>query len=175
MKPMLLRGLLATLLIATAAGKIWGSGLAEPDIRRAALAVLTSKGWPASQGPGIPHVTDGPILFTAPGCSSETQVYLIGLSLQVLPILDGVSQPGSTRRIVYLGRTWGAPDRLALRLEWLRWKLLSPFGLGRFVPGSLALAVFDPPGCHSAETIDWGLAWDRRTIAQLPAPANGKP
>lgn len=171
MKAGLLRGILAALLVATAAGKIWGSP-GEPDLRAAAVAVIEAKGWPVSQGQGIPDLIGPPIHFTMPGCQRPTQVFLLSPNLQLLPLVERIVEADYTRRIVYMGRTWSAEDRMGLRLEWLKWKVLSVFRLGRFVASSTALMIAEPPGCNVAEAVDWGLAWDRRTIARLPAPGS---
>ena len=164
----LLRGILATLLLVSAVGKIGSTRQLEADIRPATMAVLALKGWPTRAGAEDPTaVLQPPIEFVAPGCNGAARIFLVDLNLQMMPMLDQVIEAGYTRRIVYMGLTWPTEDRLGLRLEWLRHKVLSLFGLGRYVTSSTALVVAEPPGCHAADLLDWSLAWDRQTLAAV--------
>jgi hypothetical protein len=160
-----LRGLLATLLLASAAGKIWNTRQVETDIRPATIAVVALKGWPThAEAENPADIVRPPIEFAAPGCNGKARIFLVGLNLQMMPMLDQMIEAGYTRRIVYMGRTWPGEDRLGLRLEWLKHKALSLFGLGRYVASSTALVVAEPPGCRAADLLDWNLAWDRQTV-----------
>jgi hypothetical protein len=167
MSASLLRVILACLLLTTASVKVWGTRMTDPDIRPALVALLEHQGWPTHDDPDSPRLLRTPIFFEAPGCESPAQIFLIDLSLQMMPMLDRIIGPGNTRRIVYVGRTWPAEDRLGLRLEWLRHKVLSLFGIGRYVASSTALVVVEPPGCRAADLLDWSLVWDRQTLARV--------
>jgi hypothetical protein len=171
MRPRPLRIILAALLLATAAGKIWGPRLtADPDIRSATMAVLALKGWPAYEQPvGEAEILGAPIHFELPGCEETAQIFLTNVNLQKLPLLDQTIKTGYTRRIVYMGRTWQSEDRLGMRLEWLKYKALSLLGLGRYVASSTVLVIAQPAGCRAADLLDWGLAWDRHTMASISA------
>lgn len=163
---LLMRGLLVVLLLVSAAGKIWSTRQLETDIRPATIAVVALKGWPTHEEAEKPaDILRPPIEFLAPGCSGTARIFLVDLNLQMMPMLDQVIEAGYTRRIVYMGRTWLSEDRLGLRLEWLKHKALSLFGLGRYVASSTALVITEPPGCRAADLLDWTLAWDRQTLA----------
>lgn len=170
MSRLLLRGILVLLLLVSAVGKIGGARQPETDIRPAAVAVLTLKGWPTHEQTVTENPSDilrPPIEFLAPGCDRAARIFMINLNLQMMPMLDQVIDAGYTRRIVYMDRTWLSEDRLGLRLEWLRHKALSLFGLGRYVASSTALVITEPPGCRASDLLDWSLAWERDTLASV--------
>jgi hypothetical protein len=166
-----LRIILAALLLATATGKIWAPRLtADPDIRSATVAVLALKGWPAKVQPADPsQILDAVIHFEPPACEEAVQIFLTNVNLQKLPYLDQTLKAGYTRRVIYMGRTWQSEDRLGMRLEWLKYKILALFGLGRFVASSTVLVIAEPAGCRAADLPDWGLAWDRQMLASISA------
>lgn len=156
-----LRTILAGLLIATAAGKVWRSRAAEPDIRTAVIALVALEGWSAYEETGSPDDPLGKaIKFRADGCDGLGQVFLVDLGLQLAPLLDRAIGPGYSRRFVYLGRTWLTQDRLGMRLEWLRNKALSLFGLGRYVANETVLVIAEPRECRSADKVNWGAVWE---------------
>jgi hypothetical protein len=168
MNRLVLRSILATLVLATAAGKIWSTRQLEADIRPATIAVVALKGWPTHAEAEDPaDILRAPIEFLPPGCNGTARIFLVDLNLQMMPMLDQMIEAGYTRRIVYMGRTWPSEDRLGLRLEWLKHKVLALFGVGRYVASSTALVVAEPPGCRAADLLDWGLAWDRQTLAAV--------
>jgi hypothetical protein len=169
MRSHLLRIILAAFVLATATSKVWGPRLAtDPDIRSTTIAVLALKGWPAYEQPSdASQILDAPIYFEAPGCEEAAQIFLTNVNLQKMPLLDQTIKAGYTRRIVYMGRTWLSEDRLGMRLVWLKHKVLSLFGLGRYVASSTALVIAEPADCRAADLLDWGLAWDRQMLASI--------
>jgi hypothetical protein len=160
-----LRALLAGLLIATVAAKIWGPrNVAEVDIRAAVVTLVTGHGWSAyDEAATSPDPLGKAINFQAPECEALGQVFPIDLGLQLAPMLDGVIRPGYTRRFVYMGRTWLTEDRFGMRLEWLKHRVLSMFGLGRYVANETALVIAEPHDCRVADKVGWSAVWERRT------------
>jgi hypothetical protein len=99
------------------------------------------------------------------------EVVALNINLQEAPFFETFFGPGYVKTFAYLDRTWLAEDLLGMRLAWLKNKPLYMFGLGRFVTIPTGLLIAEPSGCHIAETIDWSLVWDRRTMAAvLPRP-----
>jgi hypothetical protein len=160
-----LRAMLAGLLIATVAAKIWGSrNSTEVDTRAAVIALVKGQGWSAyDEAATSPSALGKAINFWAPECEALGQVFAIDLGLQLAPMLDGVIRPGYTRRFVYIGRTWLTEDRFGMRLEWLKYRVLSIFGLGTYVANETALVIAEHHDCRMADKVRWSAVWERRT------------
>ena len=160
-----LRAMLAGLLIATVAAKIWGPrNIAEIDTRAAVVALVTGQGWSAYDDAATsPNHLGKAINFRAPECEAQGQVFPIDLGLQLAPMLNDIIRPGYTRRFVYIGRTWLSEDRFGMRLEWLKYRVLSIFGLGRYVANETALVIAEPHDCRVADKVVWSAVWERRT------------
>lgn len=171
MWPFALRVILAGLLISTVAGKIWLAHAKPADFRAAAIDLVARQGWAAQEETGNTEQPLGnAINFRAAGCQASGQIFVVGLNLQAAPMLDHITRPGYARRFVYLGRTWLNQDRLAMRLEWLKYKVLSLLWLGRYEANESALIVVEPPDCRRAETVDWSRLWERGGAkAHLPS------
>jgi hypothetical protein len=160
-----LRTILAGLLIATISAKIWRPhNITEVDTRAAVVALVTGQGWSAyDEAATSPNSLGKAINFWAPECEALGQVFAIDLGLQLAPMLDGVIRPGYTRRFVYIDRTWLTEDRFGMRLEWLKYRVLSIFGLGRYVANETALVIAEPHDCRVADKVGWSAVWERRT------------
>jgi hypothetical protein len=162
MKAVALRTAFAALLLATVISKMYA-----PNVDRAldagVLAALALHGLSPHRGPSEEGAALFPsIYFEAPGCDGVVQVMPIQLNLQEGPLLDGVGAPSYVRRFIYLDRTWQNPDRLGMRLVWLKYRALYMLGLSPYVPSTLALLVAQPNGCQAAEAIDWRSVWRLR-------------
>jgi hypothetical protein len=99
------------------------------------------------------------IAFKVTGCESALQVVYLHLSLTEAPFLDSASDPNYARRYIYLGRVWNKPDVVAMRLAWLKQRLLGLIGQSPFVMERMVLFVSSPPHCDAIERIDWFSVW----------------
>ena len=167
MSSVVLRPILAGLLTATVAAKIWGPPPAtEVDIRTAVVALIALRGWSAyDEAAGSPIALGKAINFQAPECDGIGQVFAVDLGLQLAPMLDRVVKPGYTRRFVYMGRTWAAPDRFGMRLEWLKNRALSLLRVGRYVANETVLVITEPNHCRMGDKVNWSAAWERGTLS----------
>jgi hypothetical protein len=175
MSRIVLRVVLAGLLLAGVAGKLGIS--AEPgrdDVGRAVLRVLNEHGFSAWADVSKKRSELLPVAvqLQAPGCDGPIEIVPVNINLQEAPLFGAEVRPDYTRQFAYLDGVWSKEDRLGLRLRWVKYKALSALGLSRFVAISTGLLVASPPGCHLAQTIDWSMVWDRRTIAATKATAN---
>ena len=167
MSVMLLRIIFAGLLLATVASKAQvPTDFSRDDVSGIVIKVLNQHGLSARADiPEERNVLRDAVHFRAPGCDGIIEVLPIYINLQEAPLFDAVIRPSYTKRFAYLDRIWLTEDRLGMRLVWLKYKALSIFGLSRFVTIPVGLLVASPPSCHIAQTVDWSLVWDRRTIA----------
>lgn len=163
MRPSAVRILLATLLCAAIVQKSWLSAVAQPDFQAEVIQLLTRHGWLAYPAPGNPDepLANLRISFLAAGCAEEGRIFMVGLGLQDTPMLDHIIGPGYTRRFVYLGRAWLTQDRMEMRLEWLKQKTLSLFGLGQYTVNEVVLIIAEPSECGRADGVDWSVLWRR--------------
>jgi len=160
MKAVALRAALIGLLVASVGYKLQRVDTERPDIRSAVMDLIARKGWPAEQLAGSsPEVIGKIVTFRAEGCGLNGQVYVVDLGFQAVPILDRAIEPDYKRHIAYLGRTWDTPDRVGVRLEWLKQKVLSALGIGDYAVNDVALVIAEPPGCRVADKVDWSGAW----------------
>jgi hypothetical protein len=155
------RVLFAGLLLGALAARIQASH--EPvdyDVRPAVAGLLASGGIEARIMPSEDGALLKAVSFDAPECSGRIDVFPVRLSLQEGPLFDAAVGAGRERRIAYLGRTWEAPSRLDLRLEWLKYKVLSVLGLSPYTASTTALLIASPKGCAFAgRSIDWARFW----------------
>lgn len=168
MRAALLRTAFVALLAATVITKMHAPRV-ERTLDAGVIATLAHHGLSpqhhsAEQGSALPSS----ISFNAPGCDGAVQVVPIQLNLQEGPLLNTVGAANYSRRIVYLDRTWRDPDRLGMRLVWLKYKALSLLGMSPYVPTTLALLVAQPRGCHAAEAIDWRAVWQQPASKPVP-------
>jgi hypothetical protein len=160
MKSLALRVILVALLILTIADKVWRPRATPSDMGREVLSFAARNGWTAHQEAAATDSPLGsPITFRAESCDKPGQIYLVHLSLQAAPMLNHVIPPDYARRFVYLGRTWFIEDRWGMRLEWLKQRVLSLFGLARYTVNDTVLVITEPGGCHIADNVDWSLVW----------------
>lgn len=165
------RVFLASLLIITVADKIWRARALPMDMRSAVLNFAASNGWAAYEETGAPDSPLGSsITFRADACDASGQIFLVHLSLQAAPMLDHAIPSNHSRRFVYMGRMWLTQDRWSMRLEWLKQRLLSLFGLAHYnMVNETVLVVAEPGGCRVADKVDWSSVWGRRVdSAYLP-------
>jgi hypothetical protein len=101
------------------------------------------------------------IAFTPPGCAGEARVTPVQINLQEAPLFDGLTSADQSWRLIYLGQTWTEPDRLGLRLEWIKHKALAILGRGPYAPDKTVLFVVAPRACQVADSIDWQRVWVR--------------
>jgi hypothetical protein len=168
MKAAALRMTLAALLLATVVSKTHAPRV-ESNLDAGVLATLAHYGLSpqhrvAEQDSALPSS----IYFEAPGCDGAVQVMPIQLNLQEAPLLSSVGAPNYDRHFIYLDRSWQHPDRLGMRLVWLKYKALSLLGLSPYVPTTLALLVAEPHGCEAAEMIDWRTVWQQQNLKPVP-------
>ncbi len=159
-----LRAVLASLLILTVAFKMQAP--ADPTRKQLVARVVNvlaghhlsvlEQNWRPS-----PELLPVVVRFEAPGCRAPVEVMLVNINLHEVPLFKGRVAADYTRLFAYLDRTWSTEDRLAMRLTWLKHKVLSILGLGRFVTITKVLLVASPPGCSVASGIDWSPVWDR--------------
>jgi len=161
------RVLFAGLLLGALAARIQASHEpAEYDVRPAVADLLASRGIAARILPSEDNALLKAVAFDAPQCGGRVDVFPVRLSLQEAPLFEAAVGEGREQRIAYLGRTWDAPSRLGLRLEWLKYKALSVSGLGTYTTNTTALLIASPKGCALARSIDWAPFWH-------DAPAKG--
>lgn len=154
------RVLFASLLLGALAARIQASHEpSEYDVRPAVAAMLSSRGIAARIMPSEDSALLKAVAFDAPQCGGRIDVFPVRLNLQEGPLFDAVVGAGRERRIAYLGRTWEAPSRLDLRLEWLKHKALSVLGLNPYTASTTALLVASPKDCALARSIDWAPFW----------------
>jgi hypothetical protein len=159
-----LRVVLFGLLVATAASKVHLARTYPPDMRAAVVSLAEDNGLLVSKAPDWQTgAQDDPITFRAPECEGAGRIFVVELGLQSLPMLNQIVDQGYSRRFVYLGRTWPTHDRMGMRLEWLKRKPLSLFGLGEYDVNETALLITEPPDCSRADRIDWGILWAHTT------------
>jgi hypothetical protein len=152
--------LFAGLLLGALAVRIQASH--EPahyDVRPAVAKLLASRGIAAQILPSADSALLRAVAFDAPQCGGRVDVFPVRLSLQEGPLFDAAVGAGRERRFAYLGRTWEAPSRLDLRLEWLKYKVLSVLGLGPYTTSTTALLIASPKDCALARSIDWAPFW----------------
>jgi hypothetical protein len=166
MTRILLRAAFVSLLLLTVA--IQTQGPVDSDREKLAsnvLEVLAAKGLDARVAP--PPARDIlPVAaqFQAPGCSDHIEVVLFHINLQEAPLFDAVLKPNYVRLFAYLDETWLTENRMGMRLTWLKHRVRSVLGLSRFIRSKDGLLIVSPPGCQIAQTVDWSLVWDRRTM-----------
>jgi hypothetical protein len=154
------RVIFAGLLLGALAARIQASHEpAEYDVRPAVTALLASRGIAAKIMPSEDNALLKAVAFDAPQCGGRVDVFPVRLSLQEAPLFDAAVGADREQRIAYLGRTWDAPSRLGLRLEWLKYKALSVSGLGTYTTNTTALLIASPKGCALARSIDWAPFW----------------
>ena len=134
--------------------------LANNVVQVIAAHRLSTEPMPAARDP-FPDA----VRFRAPGCEEPIEVIPVHINLQEAPLFDALIKANYTRQFVYLDQTWLSENRVAMRLTWLKHKVLSFLGWGRFVTIPTGLLVVSPPGCDAAEAIDWTPVWSRRVIA----------
>jgi hypothetical protein len=168
MKATALRMVFAALLLATVISKTHAPRI-ERNLDAGVLATLAHYGLsPRRRAAEQDSALPSSIYFDAPGCDGAVQVMPIQLNLQEAPLLSSVGAPDYDRLIIYLDRSWRDPDRLGMRLVWLKYKALSLLGLSPYVPTTLALLVAEPHGCEAAETIDWRTVWLQENLNPVP-------
>lgn len=154
------RVLFAGLLLGVLAARIQASHeSAHYDMRPAVAELLASRGIDARIVPADEKALVKAVTFDVPQCGGRVDVFPVRLSLQEAPLFDAAIGTGRESRIAYLGRTWEAPSRLDLRLEWLKQKALSALGLGTYTTNTTALLIASPEGCALARSIDWAPFW----------------
>lgn len=154
------RIVIASLLLGALAIRIQAShGATEPDVRPAIAELLTSRGIAARIIPAEEGALMRAVTFDAPKCGGRVDVFPVRLNLQEAPLFDATIGTGRERHIAYLSRTWEAPSRFDLRLEWLKHKALSVVGLGTYTTNTTALLIAAPKGCALAQSIDWAPFW----------------
>lgn len=154
------RVLFAGLLLGALAARIQASDEpAEHDVRPAVAELLAARGIDARIMPTADSALLKPVAFEAPQCGGRVDVFPVRINLQEAPLFDAAIGPGREQRIAYLGRSWEAPSRLDLRLEWLKYKALSVWGLGTYTTNTTALLIAAPKGCALAQGIDWAPFW----------------
>ena len=160
MRAWAIRALFATLLLGALAARIQASHEpVEYDVRPAVADLLTSRGIAAQIMPSADSALLKAVSFDAPQCGGRIDVFPVRLSLQEGPLFDAAVGAGRERRIAYLGRTWEAPSRLDLRVEWLKYKVLSVVGLSPYTASTTALLIASPKGCALTRSIDWAPFW----------------
>lgn len=156
------RVLFAGLLLGALAARIQASHEpADHDVRPAVAGLLTSRGIDAQIMPADDSALLKAVAFDAPQCGGRVDIFPVRLSLQEAPLFDAAVGPEREQRIAYLGRTWQAPSRLDLRIEWLKYKALSVWGLGTYTTNTTALLIASPKGCALARSIDWAPLWQQ--------------
>jgi hypothetical protein len=169
MKRGLLRVVLALLLVLTVASKAAQppDGIGRNELIARVMEVLAQHRL-AGQPDLVPARSVIPVAvrFEAPGCDRPIEVLPIHINFQEAPVFDVVLGAGYVRLFAYLDRTWLVESPWGMRLTWLKHKLLSLIGLGRFVTITTGLLVASPPGCRAADTIDWSRVWDRSTTGR---------
>lgn len=170
MTSLALRVLLASLLILTIADKVWRPRATPTDMGHEVLSFAARHGWTAHREAATPdNPLGGAITFRAKSCAEPGQIFLVHLSMQAAQMLDHAIPTGHARRFVYLGRTWTTEDRWGMRLEWLKQRALSLFGLARYTVNDTVLVIAEPGECHIADKVDWSSVWEQRTdSAYLP-------
>jgi hypothetical protein len=157
-----LRALFAGLLLAALATKMLASPGPERDVQTMLLSLLSDHGLSGRLEPAAPgSILQSTIAFTAPGCDGEVRVTPVQINLQEAPLFDSLAEQGQGWRLVYLGQTWTEPDRLGLRLAWIKHKVLAALGRGPFAPDKTVLLVVVPEACQVADSIDWQRVWYR--------------
>lgn len=120
---------------------------------------------------GIPPV----MAFKVSGCEHPLQVVPLQINLTEVPFLDAAADAGYVRRYVYLGKVWTKPDAVALRLDWLKQRVLGLMSQSPYVMERMALFVSSPPQCNAVERIDWTQVWlkpSSMSAAHRPIRAN---
>lgn len=154
------RVVFAGLLLGTLAVRIQASHEpVEHDARPAVAKLLASRGIAARIVPAEDGALLKAVAFDATECGGRVDVFPVRLNLQEAPLFDAAVGAGRERHIAYLNRIWEAPSRLDLRLEWLKYKAQSVFGLGTYTTNTTALLIASPKGCALTRTIDWAPFW----------------
>jgi len=156
-----IRAIFSVLLLGMLAARIQASHDMAYDVRPALVELLASRGLEARAVPANESSLLKAVAFEPPRCNGPVHVFPVQLNLQEAPLFEAAVGPGREPHIAYLDRTWRDPDRLALRLEWLKHKTLSIWGLGRYTTDTTALLIAAPTGCRIAESIDWSPLWRR--------------
>ena len=168
MNPFIWRALLGGLLLATAADRILRADASQPDIRSKVIGLVALKDWsPLELSPDPGDPLGMAIRFKAAGCDGIGHIFFVDLALQTAPLVNQVVGPGYTWQVAYLGRTWSHPDRLGLRLEWLKERTLSLLGLGQYTVNEVALMIGEPPGCRILNETDWSPVWRTSSRSHL--------
>ena len=167
MRPLYLRGVLATALIVSLALKFQATrdrAVVDGafDMRRAVTELTRLHGW-TEQAPSVPLRPSlrTAMYFAAPGCSRAAIVVPVALNLEIVSLLGRIVEPGYRKRFYYIEHTAPVHRRIALYSEWMKHYLLSLAGLTRYLPARSAVMVAEPPDCHASEHVDWRLIWER--------------
>ncbi len=105
--------------------------------------------------------------FDMHGCPRPVTVVL-GVNFDIAPFVQATArETGDMARYVYIGRSWGKPQRLAFFAYRMQYAVLATFGLSRYVPGGHLLLIEAPLDCRSIETLDWRNAWNRAYVKAL--------
>src|SRR5262245_55195692 len=159
MSPNSLRAILALLLLMTVASKTRvATNLNQDELKSNVLAVVSKHGLRAQSAP-TRNLLPAAAHIEAPGCDGTIEVILVHINLQEAPLFDTFVKPIYTRRYAFFDKTWDSENRVGMRLTWLKHKLLSFLGLGRFVNSTTGLLIASPPDCGAAWAIDWSPVW----------------
>ena len=105
------------------------------------------------------------LVFEAPGCARPVLVVLLLVSFDQEPIAQSAREPGYVLLYVYIDRSWGKADPLAVVTQRAKYAMLQAFGLSGYVPSWDLLLVEFPAECHLANEIDWRMAWSCNYLA----------
>jgi hypothetical protein len=101
------------------------------------------------------------LVFEAPGCAKPLRVFVRELNLAEEPFTQIAPEPDYSRRYVYVDKSWDRPDHLAVRVQQVKYELLSTLGQTQYLPGRELLQLELPPHCRAIEAIDWRMVWSR--------------
>lgn len=162
----MLRAVFVSLLLLTVVTQTQGPLDSDRErLTRNVLEVLAGQGLSARAAlPPARDILPVAAQFQAPGCGDRIEVLLFHINLQEAPLFDAVLKPNYARQFAYLDETWFSENRLGMRLTWLKHRVRSVLGLSRFMRSKDGLLIVSPPGCQIAQTVDWSLVWDRRTM-----------
>ena len=160
------RAVFALLVLAAAGSRLSADPQREIDMRAVVSGVLARQGFEPRLSPQGPGNALASVDIDIARCAGTVKIMPVELTVSEGPWLSEALDPKAAKRFVYLEGTWPDVDRIGMRLEWLRHRILAMLGMGRYITHPWALLLVGPPGCNVTEIVDWRVMWDRRALAQ---------
>jgi hypothetical protein len=161
------RGAFALLVLATVVSRLSDDPRRAIDMRDVVAGMLAGQGLESrlsSAGPGNALAS---VDIEVARCSGTVKIMPLGLTIAEEAWLSEAIDLKASKRFVYVEGQWPDVDRIGLRLEWLKHRVLAAVGMSRYETALSVLLLVGPPGCNLAEITDWRMMWDKGALRRI--------